>query len=248
MKPVVKIYGERNTGTNYFEKLLERNFRLHLLPGGHPETRWLNATFRGSDILRECWHYWTFPQNLGWKHTAIRLPKFLPAFQRLKNPSIVFIVKNPYSWVLSLKKRPYQSRSHAGGSLDEFVASPWRLLHREHLDAVVPGPAALWSLKVRSYRDCLSARPECVFVKYEDLVCDPFQVLETLAARLGFDRPREWSNINDSTKGDEANYAFYRDYYLNERWRASLTPNALAVITRQLDISLVDDCGYELLG
>lgn len=93
---IIKIYGERNTGTNYLMQLLRNHLDILVerkdacvIPSDFPPV--------GAERLEE----------LGWKHRLINAD-FLQekGFQR---ESILFLTltKNPYSWLLSLHKRPY---------------------------------------------------------------------------------------------------------------------------------------------
>lgn len=247
MTPVLKIYGERNTGTNYLGELLQLNYDLRLLPGGHPEDRWpYNARFRGSEIFREWWHYRTFSRNLGWKHTAIRPGKFLPAFRRFENLNVIYLVKNPYSWILSLRHRPYHAPANrkAADSLETFLQTPWRPLWREHLPAGrTYTPSSLWSAKISSYLETPASVPSAI-IRYEDLLQDPFAVLEQLEARFNWKRTGNLSNLEKATKGDPRTFEHYRHYYLNEIWREHLTPQTIHTINQDLDTHCLEACGY----
>ncbi|NPA93438.1 MAG: hypothetical protein GXO56_07140, partial [Chloroflexi bacterium] len=67
MPSVLKIYGERNTGTNYLSQLVALNLpQVRLLPGVVP--RWLQLFFPRAEAPRDLYFQWTFKRNLGWKH------------------------------------------------------------------------------------------------------------------------------------------------------------------------------------
>ena len=245
--PVIKIYGERNTGTNYLQQLLRANFKVEVLPGGHPEHRWpFNATFSGSEMFREMWHFLTFRRNLGWKHTAIAQEKFIKAFSAFPGLRVIFLLKNPYSWIVSLHRRPYHSPSHLEKSLGEFVEQPWRTLRREHLPRVVDGPAQLWQMKVASYQSIADKIPS-IAIRYEDLLRDPEAVVAGLGKELKLPVRGQWRNIEASAKGDIKGFSDYRDYYLNERWKGDLTPEITGAITRRLEAPTLERFGYQVL-
>lgn len=100
---IVKIYGERNTGTNYLEQLLKKNL-LNL-----PEEKQANISIMPSPSL-------LLPKNeldkqdlaqLGWKHRFIDVAFLRKCGFEKKSGLILTLTKNPYSWLMSLHKRPY---------------------------------------------------------------------------------------------------------------------------------------------
>lgn len=107
----IKLYGERNTGTNYLDEVLALNFDAERLRGGAPaEINKQKRPQAAKEALRDEHDAATYAVTLGWKHREVD-PDSLA---RLAPPGgsifVVTLTKNPYSWLLSLKKRPYHYR------------------------------------------------------------------------------------------------------------------------------------------
>ena len=113
----LKVYGERNTGTNYLEQLASENLSVRILSGIVPRRYWqtfltrqLRAVaperFAGThEAARDRYFTRTFASTLGWKH-MIPAPEAIGQ-NNLSEVRFVMLVKNPYSWLLSLYRRPY---------------------------------------------------------------------------------------------------------------------------------------------
>src|SRR5690554_5707917 len=98
----IKVYGERNTGTNYLEQLLELNVDLPRLPGVVPS--FVARLDRGAEASRDAWFRLTRRWNLGWKHQAAPTPAQRASW-RCGGVLFVTLTKNPYSWALSMHRR-----------------------------------------------------------------------------------------------------------------------------------------------
>jgi len=95
---LIKIYGERNTGTNYLEQLLRKHLPFLSAQGqDNPVMASSSIFFEKAQDLKQ----------LGWKHRLIEKNFLQPLILEKHNALIVTITKNPYSWLLSLHKRPY---------------------------------------------------------------------------------------------------------------------------------------------
>ena len=63
----MKIYGERNTGTNYIEKLVRMNLEAHLLNGVAPKpVQIMRRVLPGKQFVRDRYFKLTYGRNLGW--------------------------------------------------------------------------------------------------------------------------------------------------------------------------------------
>lgn len=93
---IIKIYGERNTGTNYLMQLLRNHLEIIV---ERKEGCVLASNFPAASVERL--------EELGWKHRLIDAD-FLQkkGFER-ESILLLTLTKNPYSWLLSLHKRPY---------------------------------------------------------------------------------------------------------------------------------------------
>ncbi len=246
LSPFVKLYGERNTGTNYLSQLLERNLQVILLPGTIPS--WLQWISPRMEWPRDLYFALTFSKNLGWKHRMAPTPEELANFANdIKSVCFVTVTKNPYSWLLSLYRRPYHNYSRMP-SFEEFLQRPWPTVRREGHPEPFPNPVVIWNEKNRSYVN-LSAYASCLNLRYEDLVLNPESTIEKIASHFALSRKSPtFLNVEESTKGDRQTFSEYQEYYLRERWREKLTPQAIALINRHLDLSLLSHFGYSLLS
>ena len=73
----VKVFGERNSGTIYLEKLLVKNFKVDIAD------------------------YFT----LGWKHRLAPHKEELDKIE--DDIIYLILVKNPYAWLRSMHRKPY---------------------------------------------------------------------------------------------------------------------------------------------
>jgi len=75
---LIKIYGERNTNTNYMSKLIELNLNAIEIPGVVPPIIMkMQKVFPGKELVRDIYFYLTYGKTLGWKHTSIKPPNKL---------------------------------------------------------------------------------------------------------------------------------------------------------------------------
>src|SRR2546422_4502858 len=117
----LKIYGERNTGTNYLHHLIEENLHVDLLRGVVPDVvMFLQRVLPGRELVRNVYFRWTFGENLGWKHALVN-PERLSQCARSRDIGFVTITKNPYAWLLSLYERPYHQNPIEQQSFESFV-------------------------------------------------------------------------------------------------------------------------------
>ena len=243
----LKIYGERNTGSIYLSELVELNIDTTLLSGVAP--RWvmmLQGLMPGKEHIRDVYFNYSFGSNLGWKHSTVKDIEELKRFD-ICSDNIFFltITKNPYSWLLSLFKRPYHNY-RVKGSFETFLLSPWKTVKRENSEKVFKNPVEIWNQKNRSYLKLKSEFPTLT-LKYEDLLANPEKIITkmqkefSLSPKLG-----SFSNVKESTKGDKKDFAYYQDYYLKERWRenSDLTIDSIKIINGLLDDELLDYYDY----
>lgn len=242
-KPNLKLYGERNTGTRYLQNLIGRNLDAVLLRGTAPPL--VQRLFPGHEWLRDLYFQLTGHRNLGWKHA---LP---PSAERLRQPRFqntffVTLTKNPYAFLLSLYRRPYHARRQYA-TFNKFLAGPWETVRREWSPPQFQNPMDLWNRKNGGYLE-LARHVPTLHLRYEDLLADPANVVQRIAdlcsARsLG----SQFENVDESTKEKEKNFSWYRDYYLQERWKDELTTAELDIINPHLDQALMQYFNYAML-
>lgn len=247
IRPVIKIYGERNTGTNYLLKLLRRNLEVDLLRGVVPW--YVRIPFPQSELARDLYFAVTSRWNLGWKHCLAPLPAVVRALRgHSDNLFFVTLTKNPYSWLLSLYRHPHHYRRELG-TFQQFLSAPWATVRREKTVSEYPNPIIMWNEKNTAYLR-LAAEMPTANLRYEDLLADPERTLMQLATQYSIHKSRpDFANVIASTKEREGakDFSYYQNYYLHEQWRAELQALALHTINKYLDFDLMRQFGYAKL-
>lgn len=254
--PFLKVYGERNTGTNYLSQLIKLNLKAHELPGSVPPAidiwqRKLQRKFDIKELLKDIYFDISFRKNLGWKHSLVD-PKKISQKSNLplEATSFITITKNPYSWLLSLHKRPYHQYFREGEKIDfeTFIVSPWKTVGRDNLSKKVSSPVELWNIKNRSYLK-LKENFSTENIRYEDLLDNPQAMTVLLCENLSIDlKLDKFRNYEKSTKEKTKDANFYRDYYLKERWKEKLSESSISLINERLDEDLMHVFRYEKLS
>lgn len=260
-RPVtLKIYGERNSGTNYLSALVGQNLDVTLLPGRVSDqdvltritrrlNRFLPATHGWHEAARDRFFEATFARNLGWKHMNPD-PERIGA-EALASVRFLMVVKNPYAWALSLYKRPYHTALREGESFEEFLVRPLAVMARRENIGLRPLTAPeVWTCKMKGYLALDAAAAHAVIERYEAFLEDEEAALDRVAGALGVTRCDRHQPIEAGVKqADRAvSQADYASYYLQEQWRAHLSPAAIEAINARLDPDLVARLGYQLLS
>ena len=241
----LKVLGERNCGTNYLEQLWEKNFKASIL-SGNPNRR---VPLKRYELSHDIYFALTERSNLGWKHAMAPSADLIKRHKGFKKLGIVALVKNPYSFLLSLYKRPYQYIGKKPSTLAEFLTTPWKTTKRERWwEPTFHNPIELWNEKNHSYVSIEKQLPQHVMVlRYEDLIGDPIESLRKMSNKFGLNG-NGLENVTGSTKNDSGkDFDTYRDYYLQEKWREDLSSKAIEVINKNLDKALMDELGYKFI-
>ena len=113
--------------------------------------------------------------------------------------------------------------------------------------SISPFAYRAWNLKNRSYLNLPEART--LHLNTESTFSDAAATIEQIATRFNIEKlEREFVDFTRSTKkssGRDGDY--YRDYYLNEKWRGELSTRAIKLINQDIDHELVEYYGYTLL-
>jgi len=178
----LKIFGERNTGTNALAELITRNIGEILCSGVADEVvADLPERLRSIVSLDEPYRLFlrhaivddifsVVPAECMFKHTA---PEFSPRFIE-QEVGVIFLVKNPYSWLVSMFRRPHGMLLPKVDDFSLFLRRPWLTLARDNLPRVLASPIEMWNRKVAAYCRFGSAAtqhglPFCV-LRFEDFV------------------------------------------------------------------------------
>jgi hypothetical protein len=250
----VKIFGERNTGTNALSRIIEGNSDARCLPatsgdlnpliGRIGNTAWLpgkrirerllDSLFDGKGPL------------CAWKHCATNFADAAP----FDGVLVLFTVRHPASWLVSLFNRPYQRLERTPSTLAEFLNSKWETAGRERLGRASFRPLELLQVKLDSYFSFAEKLAERGiahhFLRFEDIVLNQQAIYSRIAPNLENARAN-FHELRTSTKDRSKTLDDYRDYYGNERWREALT-GLEAPIHAQIDWSKFERFGYRPLS
>ena len=256
---VLKIYGERNTGTNYLTELVEKNLDVEVLPGrvdnADLRTRITRRVQRILPMLpsnmheaaRDRFFKMTFQHNLGWKHMNPAVDRI--GHEALTSVRFLMLVKNPYAWLLSLFQNPY----HVGGrdtQLEAFLARHLPVMElRENIGPDPLPPVEVWNRKMRGYLALKQAATHKAIVHYEDFLVNEQATLHRVAAELGISVRADFEPVAQGVKraGQGCSHTDYANYYLQELWRKKLNSEAVRQINSQLDVEVVAQMGYQLI-
>jgi len=246
----IKLFGERNTNTNYLSQLIRLNLDIEELPGTVPTLlNRLGGRLPLIEPARDLYFRLTFQRNLGWKHAKVPPVEVLSGTSVARRHVIGFVTltKNPYSWLLSLHRRPYHQRGGHRPDFERFLTTPWRTVGRENADPVLSSPVELWNVKNRSYLPLAGLGG--LNITTEALFADPAGIIEPIAAEFDIPRrSRQFIDYEASTKNDPGKSGtVYRDYYLGEKWRDELSARAVGIINERVDRSLMTSFGYPLI-
>ena len=251
----LKIFGERNTGTNALAELITKNIGEVLCPGVAREVvaDWPAplGSIAGFDepyrlFLRHAIVddiFSVMPAECIFKHTA---PEFSPRFIE-EEVGIIFLVKNPYSWLVSMFRRPHGMLLPKVDDFSVFLRRPWLTLARDNLPRVLASPIEMWNRKVVAYCRFGTAAahyglPFCI-LRFEDFVHDQLAALHTIRTVFGF--PGELAlPIVSSTKDPGLDLQFYRMYYSSEAWRSAFSSADLAFCLTAIDWQLAATFDY----
>ncbi|MCD4682180.1 MAG: hypothetical protein K8R86_02760 [Bacteroidales bacterium] len=207
----VKIYGARNSGTIFLEWLIGKNLDVKNLD----------------------------TYDLGWKHRVAPSEDELTG--KMKEDVIFLcLVKNPYSWLLSMHKRPYHHESLRNLSFKDFIKYSY---------GDYRNPAVMWNTKNGSYFKLKDFVKNLEIIKYEDILKDPNKTLDNLSEKYGLEKPAFYKSINNllTNKHGIKHQKFHKEYYLHERWRMKLRPEHIEQINKFLDKELMEKLNYTIL-
>jgi hypothetical protein len=241
----LKIYGERNCGTNFLYWLIYKNLNIDLYRGV-VSTR---IPYHNKEIVKDIYFGLTFSNNLGWKHMMAPSAQKIEKATKHENLCILTITKNPYSYLLSMYKRPYHYKKPVR-SFYEFLQTPWKTVGRENYKRKsFSNPIELWNKKNSSYVE-LSGNKflNVINLKYEDLLANPQEEIKKIAYSFNLSFPEKFANVNRSTKNDkDMDFERYRNYYLNEEWQDKLSRKSINLINQYLDKEQMEYFGYQIL-
>jgi hypothetical protein len=247
-----KIFGERNTGTNYVEELLKRNFAVYCLKSNGNVYKYielagkrlqpgLRGQFRSAVVDLDCAR--TIGSDFGWKHGV---PPFdaISSAPHAKYTLFICVAKHPLSWLRSLAGRPYNPVERAPENFSEFIRHDWALTSRDNLpDHGRINVVDLWNVKNAAFATLAARTERCVLVAYEQILLAPSGFFDSVGRHLiARRRDIEWSL--PSTKGDDMSFESYRAKYRMDGIAVDIPEDDLAFIKKRIDPELMKAFGY----
>jgi hypothetical protein len=250
MKVAIKVYGERNSGTNYLEQLLANNLDVQILKFQPKWHHILLLKLIRYDFIEDLVFFLQRKQMLGWKHGCPRVEEIK---QYQASPLVLItITKNPYAYLLSLHRNPYHFKGEKENKFVDFLKQKWFLRRRDFCGSgYLKSAIELWNVKNRSYLDLKKQVSNKVLnLSYEALLENPEPVIQSVAQKLniGLKNEGEFQNVEFSTKDSERTFNEYRNYYLNLEYCKELTGKSIECINQSLDMSVVSFFDYKVLS
>lgn len=250
MNQIIKIYGERNTLTNYASQIIALNLTAQELPGVIPDAlKYLQKKAPGNQWLRDLYFALSYHRNLGWKHSKVMSAEHLQSFSVVR-PRLAFltITKNPYSWLLSMHRRPYNTNFSRPDKFEEFLSMEWKTFPRDRCIRVLENPMQLWNIKNSAYLAIAGGTLNVLNQTAEAILADPALFISQFGQQFSIPpKTTSFVNIERSTKNENRTFADYQHYYGNEEWRKRLSKEAIGIINQHIDQDLMQRFGYQIL-
>lgn len=256
----VKIFGERNTSTNALKALIEMNSEARVLPSVIDELRPNFRSLPRKIYYRLVGHearegvidrtFATEPPIHAWKHCA---PNF-EDISSFHDVLVVLSVRNPFSWLRGLHKRPYHVEGPVAADLASFAQTPWQPRGRDRIGTAAVTPMALWNAKLGAYLELQNHLKDAGYavrvVHFEDFAMGQLDVLEGLRPDLLnlASQPQALEKAAKATDQGTRDATYYRDYYGQERWKADISEEAHKVIRAGIDWQIAKAFGYQDWG
>lgn len=259
----IKVFGERNTGTNFLVELLDSNTNLrHLIHRDKTRNRAeLNKLvsayprLKKSEISRkiileritDAKREKDFLNNFGWKHAAINSDK-MEKSDLFQDTLFLCLIRNPWRFISALHKRPYNYLPKAKKELRSFIQSPLITTTRDGLEeSLLNTPVDLWNKKVASYQHFQRVHPERVMILYyEEIMNDIDHFLLELKP---FCKVSKQTKIPiSSTKKDKKTFNDYRREVQLYSPLESIGAKCTKLITKKLDKRIFNQTIYKKLS
>lgn len=186
----------------------------------------------------------------GWKHGTYVVPE--------KEQHVLVIVKNPYSWLLSLYNYWGPNRVRKVGP--DLTGVPFEdfIMNKVHFEAQkdVPylyrscNPIQHWNSMNFHWTSIRLKTKSLVVVKYESLISNKEKCLDLIANSFGIKRKQQ---LKDCEKlfvpsGQSVEENWDGSYYLESKFLESYTPETFSFVNEQLDLDLMIGFDYEYKG
>lgn len=247
----VKVFGERNTGTRAVVRMLRAQKGVSPGAPGYKKHDLDALESRINDKL-EGFHQELFKDALddirrsqlgahsAWKHAAPVVDESYAA----KKASVLFLVRDPYSWIAALYRNPYHARAPLPDSLEAFLEQPWLTVQRENIAPVLMSPMELWNTKLRAYRAFADAAPvPSAVLCFEEFVLNPVEALGTALTGFGVS-VNGLEEVAEPTKKMGIEREARMQYYTSAAWEREISSKAAALINTYVDWDVATHFGY----
>jgi len=250
----IKVFGERNTGTNALIGMLKNNSESKFCPGTMSELSYastkkvvvlqklglgnskkeeaIDRVFKGRGLLER------------WKHSATFVTK--NELSHIHDSKFIFTVRHPLSWLVGLYKNPYHILIDKPDDLVSFANTKWRTVGRENVALDLYKPLDLLEEKLKSYVELMEQLEKnnhpYKIIQFEKFVSNQKATFDYL--RVMLDEPSvDFEELIESTKEKKKNSKFYASYYDNEIWRKDFPE--IENIKNTISRDLLSSFGYE---
>ena len=177
----------------------------------------------------------------GWKHGPCNYES---------KKKYVFLLKNPYSWLVSFRDWEVIHNRSTARDLAEFISQP--LSHtrlRDEWGVRVRTPVEAWNVALGSWLS-LYGKPNTIFVRYEDLINDFHTCLIHIEERLNLNRIKP-AFANMQARADNWDTPNLRKplniyYYINEEYMQEYNSESISILKERLDAGIMARIGYRL--
>lgn len=251
----IKIFGERNCGTNFLATLLDANLvDVEILHQGSIKNSVEKSKEFPKNIRQVVFNRLIddirrgeFDSNYFWKHAYCRVES-LKRCSLYENTIFLFIVRNPFYFLSSLYRRPYSIIPKNWHSKLDFLNSSILANERDNLDnTYLNNPVELWNLKTFSYIESFKSlgSNKAFLIKYENLVNDPLLFLEEFSLNFSISIKDDILIDIKSTKNDPMSFYDYQKKSLNYDPTSDFSKKELRIISKNLDQSTCKYLEYE---
>lgn len=247
----LKVFGERNTGTRAAIQMLRAldGVTLATPNSNAPDIDKLEAQVLArltgfhkqlfKDALLDA-RQSRLPALSAWKHAA---PQIDYSYAE-KAVSVLFIVRDPYSWIAALYRNPYHIRTQKPDTIEAFLQDPWLCMARDSVAPVLASPVQLWSAKLAAYQCFAVAKPvPSTVLHFEDFVRDPVKALGN-ALKVFHIPAGGLTEQHSPTKQGGLDKKARIAYYEGEAWKRELSPEAVRLVNSHIDWDLAAEFGY----
>ena len=250
-----KVYGERNTGATYLEKLVNKNFATDLLRGDFGvDKRVMRLVLQQhkpklrsveNSKLQDQYHERILYSDFGLKHAAPPVD-VIRAAPHSDNTLFLLITKHPVFFLSSLHNRPENPLyKEEGLDFDQFLMAEWPVSPRDNVgDKPLESPIELWNVKMREYVRLMKTAENVIHIRYEDLIADFDAQMDRIAEYIpkitaGYGPIRRSVKASDNLRLED-----YQRKYKFHKIKADHKKRDLEYIYRKVDDGIMDALEY----